>query len=126
MTARFIPALCATTLLAACASGGRPPAARPGGAIAQPAITAPAAPQQRGGVIGSNAAALIALFGQPALDVQEGTARKLQFSGGACVLDAYLYPRRERGEAIVTHVDTRSPEGRDAEPTACVAALRRR
>ena len=76
--------------------------------------------------MGRNAADLIALFGQPALDVQEGTARKLQFSGQSCVLDAYLYPPRERGEALVTHVDARSPDGRDADRTACIAALRKR
>jgi hypothetical protein len=75
--------------------------------------------------LGRNAASLIALFGQPALDVQEGTARKLQFSGQNCVLDAYLYPPRDRAEPIVTHIDARSPDGRDADRTGCVAALRR-
>jgi hypothetical protein len=75
--------------------------------------------------MGRNAASLVALFGQPALDVQEGSARKLQFSGSNCVLDAYLYPPREGAEPVVTHVDARSPDGRDADRTACVAALRR-
>ena len=37
-----------------------------------------------------------AQFGTPDLDVREGTARKLQFLGPACVLDAYLYPPRAR------------------------------
>jgi hypothetical protein len=77
-------------------------------------------------VTGRDAATLIRLFGQPALDVQEGSARKLQFSGQDCVLDAYLYPQRERGEPVVTHVDARLPDGRDAERTSCIAALRRR
>ncbi len=75
--------------------------------------------------MGRNAASLVALFGQPALDVQEGSARKLQFSGQNCVLDAYLYPPRERAEPIVTYVDARFPDGRDADRAACVAALRR-
>lgn len=123
-TIRFAPACAAILLLAGCASsGGAPRVARPS-EDTRPSLTA--RPQQQGdAVMGRNAASLIALFGQPALDVQEGSARKLQFSGPACVLDAYLYPPRERGEAVVTHVDARSADGRDADRTACVAALRR-
>lgn len=118
----------AALLLAGCASSGRPPTtvARPADA-GRPAPLLPTAPGQRGdAVIGRNAAALTALLGQPALDVQEGIARKLQFSGSDCVLDAYLYPPRERAEPVVTHVDARSSDGRDADRTACIAALRRR
>jgi hypothetical protein len=68
---------------------------------------------------------LLSLFGQPALDVREGNARKLQFLGPSCVLDAYLYPRG-RAEAVVTHVDARLPDGRDADRAACVSSLQRR
>ncbi|HZG45086.1 MAG TPA: hypothetical protein VEZ41_02300, partial [Allosphingosinicella sp.] len=107
-----------------CASSGdRPRAARLD--AAQSALATRPQPQRADDVMGRNAASLISLFGQPALDVQEGTARKLQFSGQACVLDAYLYPPRERGEAVVTHVDARSPDGRDADRTGCIASLRR-
>jgi hypothetical protein len=67
-------------------------------------------------VTGRTAASLISLFGQPALDVQEGSARKLQFSGQNCVLDAYLYPQ-QRGDPVVTHVDARLPDGRDTTAT---------
>ena len=77
-------------------------------------------------VMGRSAGALIALFGNPGLDVREGPGRKLQFLGPACVLDAYLYPPRRGGEAVVTHVDTRLPDGRDTERGPCVEALSRR
>lgn len=75
--------------------------------------------------MGRSAGALIALFGTPGLDAREGPARKLQFLGPACVLDAYLYPPRRGGEAVVTHVDTRLPDGRDADGATCVEALSR-
>ena len=75
------------------------------------------------GVIGSNARALIAQLGRPALDLREGPARKLQFSGPACVLDAYLYPARAGAEPVVTHVDARLPDGREMDRSSCVAAL---
>ena len=77
-------------------------------------------------VIGHTARALIALFGNPDLDDREGPARKLQFLGPACVLDAYLYPPRAGAEPIVTHVDARQPDGRDIDRASCVAALSRR
>jgi hypothetical protein len=123
----LIPACAAILLLAGCASSGGPPrVARPDSGGTEPSLATPRPQQQRAdAVMGRNAASLIALFGQPALDVQEGIARKLQFSGRNCVLDAYLYPPRDRAEPIVTHVDARSADGRDADRTACVAALRR-
>ena len=78
-------------------------------------------------VLGATAAALAAQFGQPDLDAREGPARKLQFLGPACVLDAYLYPPRGgRGEPVVTHVDARLPDGREMDRSSCVAALSRR
>jgi len=78
------------------------------------------------GVIGRDARALIALFGNPDLDDHEGPARKLQFLGPACVLDAYLYAPRAGVEPVVTHVDARLPDGRDMDRASCVAALSRR
>lgn len=78
-------------------------------------------------VLGATAAALVAQFGQPDLDAREGPARKLQFLGPACVLDAYLYPPRGGGgEAVVTHVDARLPDGREMDRASCAAALSRR
>ncbi|HEX8525352.1 hypothetical protein [Allosphingosinicella sp.] len=76
-----------------------------------------------GTVIGRNAAALTTQFGRPALDIREGTARKLQFESPVCILDTYLYPPAAGGEPIVTHVDARLPDGRDMDRASCVAAL---
>jgi hypothetical protein len=50
------------------------------------------------------------------------SARKLQFIGPICVLDAYLYPKGAR-EAVATYVDARQPDGRDIDRASCVAAL---
>ena len=78
------------------------------------------------GVIGSSAASLTRQFGEPRLDVREGDARKLQFSGSSCVLDVYLYPPAAGQEPRATYVDARRPgDGRDVERAACIAALRR-
>ncbi|NNM77218.1 hypothetical protein HJG53_09915 [Sphingomonas sp. ID1715] len=73
-------------------------------------------------VLGHDARSLIGLFGQPELDVREEAARKLQFAGPICVLDAYLYSKGGR-EAVVTYVDARQPDGRDIDRASCVAAL---
>lgn len=112
--------------LAACVPTERPRSTpvRP----AQPVVSTPVRTPPSGleSVMGRSAAALIALFGTPGLDVREGPGRKLQFLGPACVLDAYLYPPRRGGEAVVTHVDTRLPDGRDTGRAACVEALSRR
>ncbi|WP_164117389.1 hypothetical protein [Sphingorhabdus sp. Alg239-R122] len=75
-------------------------------------------------VMGQDARGLARLFGEPRLDVREGDARKLQFSSRDCVLDTYLYPKG-RGDAVVTYVDARTPDGRNADRASCVAALRR-
>jgi hypothetical protein len=73
--------------------------------------------------MGQSASALQTRFGTPVLDVREGAARKLQFTGPACVLDAYLYPSRQGQEPAVTHIDARLPDGRDIDKASCVAAL---
>lgn len=78
------------------------------------------------GVLGRDARTLIGQFGDPDLDIREGTARKLQFAGPACILDAYLYPRAGGGEPVVTHIDARLPDGRDIDRASCIAALTRR
>jgi len=74
-------------------------------------------------VLGANAAGLTALFGPPELDLREDQARKLQFTGPICVLDAYLYRTKPRAEPVVTYVDARQPDGRDIDRASCVAAL---
>jgi len=97
---------------------------------AAPAVRPPVAPpppvySNNGleSVMGQSARALISLFGNPDLDVREGSARKLQFLGPVCVLDAYLYPPRAGAEPVVTHIDARLPDGRDIDRSSCVAAL---
>ena len=77
-------------------------------------------------VLGRTARMLETQLGKPRLDVREGSARKLQFAGPACVLDAYLYPPKGSGEPIVTHLDARRPDGTDFDRASCVAALTRR
>jgi len=76
-------------------------------------------------VIGADADGLIRQFGPPRLDIRDGDARKLQWSGTACVLDAYLYPGEHGGRPTVTFVDTRHGDGRDMDHTACITALRK-
>ena len=77
-------------------------------------------------VMGKTAGQLERLFGNAQADVAEPPARKLQFSNGACVLDAYLYPPRGGGEQRVTHVDARRKDGTVVDRVACVNSLSRR
>ena len=110
--------LVGSALLSACAAT---PAGRP---AAAPAPSAPALTGQGlSQVIGQNAAGLERAFGKAELDIREGDARKLQFTGAACVLDAYLYPPRGRAEPVVTYFDARLPDGNDIDRASCVAAL---
>lgn len=76
-------------------------------------------------ILGQDAAGLTKLFGNPDADVREGAARKLQFEGSFCVLDAYLYPK-DGAEPRVTYVDAREPDGSAIDRASCVAALTRR
>ncbi|HEV7234015.1 MAG TPA: hypothetical protein VGN36_07190 [Sphingorhabdus sp.] len=120
----------ATLLLSACASTIPAPAPRP---VAAPERTAAAFPvrpaiEKRGleAVMGKDAGALKRLFGEPRLDVVEVVGRKLQWTGKACVLDAFLYPDGKGGAEIVTHVDARRSDGAAVDRAACVDALQRR
>jgi hypothetical protein len=77
-------------------------------------------------VIGADSAALQRQFGTPRLDVWEGDARKLQFTGQACVLDVYLYPARPGATPTATYVDARrASDGLDVDRANCVKALQR-
>lgn len=141
-----ILAVLALPLLGACATvpapsaGGNTPD-RPGSARPAPPPTRPAPPPASAGfraprvmdlpglegVIGADAEALERTFGTARLNVWEGDARKLQFTGEACVLDVYLYPLRPGAEPTATYVDARrASDGLDVDRAACVAALRRR
>ena len=78
------------------------------------------------GVIGATTAQLTRAFGTPRLDVWEGDARKLQFTGTPCVLDVYLYPGAPGREPQATYVDARRPsDGKDVDRAACIAGLRK-
>ncbi|OYY69709.1 MAG: hypothetical protein B7Y47_11600 [Sphingomonas sp. 28-63-12] len=106
--------------LAGCTTTGSSISARPD--------TTPVPSAMRAGldrVIGRDAAALVALFGQPDADIREGNGRKLQFTSAACVLDAYLYPKGVSAP-VVTYVDSRQPDGSPIDRASCVAALTRR
>ena len=103
--------------LAACVSAPQP-------RVEQPRTMQNVAGLER--VMGRTAAQLVALFGEADQDFREETARKLQFAGERCVLDAYLYPRERGGEPVVTYVDARNAAGEDVDRAACVEALARR
>ncbi len=78
-------------------------------------------------VLGQTARGLTTLFGEADQDVKEAQgARRMQFAGPICILDAYLYPSGSGGEGQVTYVDARQPDGRDIDRASCVAALTRR
>lgn len=75
-------------------------------------------------VIGRDAAQLQQRFGKARLDIAEGDARKLQFSGEACVLDVWLYPLRPGAPPVATHVEARrASDGHDVDRARCVDAL---
>ncbi len=117
--------LISTLALGACGEGGVIPPPRAGYVpvpSARPTPSTAPMPANLAAIQGATAPRLIARFGKPQLDVSEGTARKLQFSGPICVLDTYLYPQ-SRGEPVVTHVDARQRDGRPIDEASCVAAL---
>nr|WP_310534999.1 hypothetical protein [Novosphingobium sp.] len=136
---KITPVLASALLLAGCGGAGnsvksvstaslpvpptvtRPLPTRP--AIRPRIMTAPGLE----GVIGGNAGELQRQFGVARLDVLEGDARKLQFSGNACVLDVFLYPETEGREPTATYVEARrASDGKDVDRASCVSALRKR
>lgn len=108
--------------LAGCVSPTTPPPRGPVATVRPPSYSI--AGLER--VMGHDARSLTALFGAPDLDIREESARKLQFGGGACILDAYLYPPASGREPVVTHIDARKPDGSDFDRATCVATLARR
>jgi hypothetical protein len=121
--------LIVSLLLAGC--GAAVPQARPKTSsvpLDKPATTAPAprpALSSKGleAVMGKDMPTLVRMFGQPRLDVVEVAGRKLQFSGRACILDAYLYTDGKSGAELVTHVDARRSDGAEVDRAQCVNAL---
>lgn len=91
---------------------------------APPAPEAPRVVSELDRVMGKEARTLIQMFGEPAQDVREAAARKLQFATADCVLDAYLYAPSDGKDAVVTYITARVSDGRDAERNSCISALR--
>lgn len=118
----FLFPLAPLALLAGCGSPNAP------SAIPAPPPQKPIKLHEAGleRVIGRTGTQLVALFGEADLDSHEGAARRMQFVGPACVLDAYLMPAKTGAEAIVTYVDARLPSGEDMDRASCIAALSRR
>ncbi|MDK2761909.1 MAG: hypothetical protein KYX64_11200 [Sphingopyxis sp.] len=111
-------------LLGGCAGSAIPRATPPSTVKPATAITPPR-PTQNNRLIGHGANAALGLFGKPRLDVTEGTGRKLQFTGAACTIDIYYYAPKPGADPLATHVDARTPDGRDANVPSCIEALRR-
>jgi hypothetical protein len=118
--------------LAGCAGGGvsgparpgKPVAQRPGGIVVVPEKMVP---QGLAGVLGQDASTLLRRFGTPRLDVTEGDARKLQFTGRDCVLDIYLYPLRPGAAPVAAHVEARQKQGGAAvDRGACIREVEKR
>jgi hypothetical protein len=136
--ATIVSAAALALLLQACASAPAGPPPGPQSAIkAPPTVRQPVTKVPRDpeitmvpgleGVIGATGNELLRQFGTARLDVWEGDARKLQFTGAPCVLDIYLYPTSRSPEPIATHVDARrASDAADVDRVACVKALRNR
>jgi len=107
-----LASILATIALSACV-----PASEPDAGIAPPPIASSYGKPQA--LLGWDAKRLTARFGEPRLDIWDKTVRKLQFVTGGCVLDTYLYATARGKEPIVTHIDTRRTDGRDADAAAC-------
>jgi len=133
--ASLIGQLALLLALSACASGGGRVSSAPSAPDVKQPVRAPITrpvhdPQFRmepglEGVIGASQAQLSRQFGNPRLDVWEGDARKLQFSGTPCILDVYLYPTKSSREPLAAYVDARRSDGRDVDKAACVQGLKR-
>ena len=118
--------------LSGCVGGAVPRSASPGtvGAAARSVITVVPqrdVPPGLRGVIGAPAAALTRRFGQARIDLAEGDARTLQFTGTGCVLDIFLYPVTTSAEPAATHVAARQRQGGAAmDPVACIREIESR
>jgi hypothetical protein len=114
-------ALGVLVIVSACAAAPKPVP------ISRPIMIAP--PPMLSGldrVMGRGAGALVALFGPADQDVREENARKLQFSSGICILDAYLYTLPKGKDPVVSYIDARQPDGAPIDRASCIAALTRR
>jgi hypothetical protein len=105
-------------LVAACAGA---PAPKPAAVVIAKPVARPS-----NSLVGMDVHDLGQRFGQPAFQVQEGPGTKLQWAGGGCVLDVYLYPPESgSGSARVTFADARRPSGADIDVASCLALMGR-
>lgn len=126
------------TALSGCAGASSSPPARPASARgpAAAALTSRStivvvpevmSSQGLGGVIGLPAAALTRRLGAARIDLAEGDAHKLQFTGASCVLDIYLYPLSAGAQPTATHVEARLRQGgAPVDPGACIREAEQR
>ena len=137
MRREWLTLIAIAPLLAACggsSGGGKVDSAnaRPAPTPIRPPVRTPPPRAQvqmvRGleGVIGAGANDLSRQFGPARLDVWEGDARKMQFTGVPCVLDVFLYPPSQGRDPLATYVEARRTDGREVDKVACVSALRKR
>ncbi|HET6537976.1 MAG TPA: hypothetical protein VFG34_07660 [Sphingopyxis sp.] len=116
--------------LAGCAGSAIPRTGTPSGTKTPPTarVTPPPVvrPVQNNILIGNSAEALSRSIGRPRIDVTEGSGRKMQFLGANCVLDVYFYPPSAGTAPVATHVDARTPDGRDMDVNRCAESMRRR
>ena len=125
-TRSILASIALSFLLAGCGEGTTTSARGKLDAI-KPVPHRPSGPRIEAGlesVIGADRGGLERQFGAPRLDVREGDALKLQWSGGACILDVYLYPSARGGEPSATYADARRGDGRDVDKASCVTALK--
>lgn len=115
---KLVGALTAGLLVTGCATTGGPAPST----VRPPLIPIPTGTTGLDHILGSNAANLTRMFGPPAADIREGTARKLQFGNATCVLDTYLYPKGT-AEPVVTYLDARQTDGSPIDRASCVGAL---
>lgn len=109
--------------LGACAGPAIPRPSTPSASTPPP--TTVVRPVQNNALIGNSADAIGRMFGKPHLDVTEGAGRKLQFAGSKCILDIYFYAPRAGAHPVATHVDARTPDGRNAEVNSCAQSIQR-
>ena len=89
-------------------------------------VAATLATKPNGELVGLTVHDLGLRFGQPRFQVQEGPGTKLQWAGGGCVLDVYLYPPASgRGVERVTYADARRPSGADIDVRSCLSLIGR-
>lgn len=119
-------------IVAGCAGPAIPRAGSDSGSSARnparPIVTPPPVvrPVQQNMLIGHSADGLTRRYGSARIDVSEGSGRRMQFAGSSCVIDVYIYPPSAGAAPVATHVDARSPDGRDVDVDRCAQSLQRR